>query len=431
MKLNVKGFIKNKTYFTYIFAFIFVGLALNSIFNSLAFAFNAHFPYTTFLYDPNQIFDDYFKVIFSYDSNGLIQAYGNRFLESKIIGNSYVNDFSVNSYHVNSHYHLPPLTTLFCLFTAKIMAQINPLYVFSITLSFVIFFIFVVIKKLKIPKFQSLFLFLSFILSYPFLHALSRGHVYSYFFSLLIIYGLTFYKINQKKILVILSLAANIRPNSIILSAPLLFKSKKKLVLRFFLANLLITFLMFTLSLFIANSIDSSYTLKNFLIGLDNYHYRYVEKNWGLAYGSSFYAIAKLFFKYNHFSEILFTLIGTILLFYFYWQFAIKKVINYTCFIFILCSLFILFSPVSADYYLLIFFLPLLLLFKYSKYNFKNKLNDEISNIIFYSSLVMLIPKNYLFISHYSLQVLLNPLVLLISLFKLNQLIKKDIPSAV
>ena len=425
--ISSKELIKNKTYFTFIFVFIFIGLSLNSIFNSIAFAFNGHFPYTTFLYYPDQILDDYFKVMFSYDNNGLIQTYGNKFLENMIISNSYINDFNSNSYHVNSHYHLPPLTTLFCLLTAKVMAQMNPLNVFFITLSFIIFFIFVIIKKLKISRSQSLLLFTSFTLSYPFLHVLSRGHVYSAFFSLLLIYGLTFYKINKKIMLVILSLAANIRPNSIIFSSPLLFTPNKKLVLRFFLYNLLITFLIFTLSLYIANSIDPTYTLNNFLIGLDNYHYGYVEKNSGLAYGSSAFAIVKLFSKYNYLSEIIFSAFGTFLFFYFLRQFAIKNTINYTCFIFILCSLFVLFSQVSADYYLLIFFLPLLLLFKYAKYNLMNKLNENISNIILYASLLMLIPKNYIFISHYSLQVLLNPLILLISLFKLNQLIKKDI----
>ena len=105
--ISSKELIKNKTYFTFIFVFIFIGLSLNSIFNSIAFAFNGHFPYTTFLYYPDQILDDYFKVMFSYDNNGLIQTYGNKFLENMIISNSYINDFNSNSYHVNSHYHLP------------------------------------------------------------------------------------------------------------------------------------------------------------------------------------------------------------------------------------------------------------------------------------------------------------------------------------
>ena len=154
----------------------------------------------------------------------------------------------------------------------------------------------------------------------------------------------------------------------------------------------------------------------NALKGLKIYHDLYVVGNSGLGYGSSLYGPMKLIFGATSLTEFTAMLIAGILLFLSIIKKLMNKISN-SAFVFIVSACYVLGSSVIADYYLSIFIVPLLIY--YLEYNKKSATDllvvDRIEFIcIFFGSIFMLIPKNYIFYHGISFQVLLNPIVLLI-----------------
>ena len=405
----------------YIFAIIFLFTSLNSIFNTLLFSMGYGFPYTTFLFNPADRFADYFKGIFSYpEAANLHIEVTSRFTE---LLNSYLHNNPYNGVGAAlngqlSNLHSPPLGTLLGLLNLKLMHYVNSLLLFS-SIFFVGFALaYRFLSSISASKEDSIYLFLALLLSYPCLFMITRGHIYSGITSLsLLIFIVLMFQDRKKYLgLVLLAIAVNLRPNAIIFLLALGICESRILKKDIPIFIGLTTFIFLT-SLFFTNKIYTDYTLSNFLLGVSVYHNLYVIGNSGIAFGSSLFGPLKVIFGYSKFIEALPILIAGIIV-AISWINLRNNKDSKIAFLFILCSTYVLGSAVIADYYLTVFFAPLLCIYLNQKsWEYQRTsplLNTEIL-IVFFASLMVLCPKNYIYIKHTSIQVLLNPLLLLVA----------------
>lgn len=402
------------------FFLIFMMVALNSIFNSLAVAVGLDFPRTTFLFAPNDLFADYFKVIFSYPGASNIQIHGVSKFSTLLL--SYLNN---NTYHgadglvsgALTHFHLTPFTTLFSLFNLRLMNYIDPYLLFLLLILLLLIGVYLLLIKTTCSKLDRLLWFLSVLLCYPTLFAITRGNIFAFITSLAIIgYLILIYKDENIFIaLFLLAIAINIRPNAIIfILVFLLGKSRSKIghVLVFFV----IAGGIFFNSLYLSNYLYPDYTLTAFFAGLKIYHAMYVFGNGGLAYGSSLFGPLKVVFGATSATEISALFLTILLLVPAVWLRIVNKLSN-SSFIFIICSCYVLGASVFADYHLVVFLAPLIVCYLEGKE--KPAIDLQLSAkaeyaLIYLGSVFMLTPKNYIFYRSISAQVVLNPIALLL-----------------
>jgi len=412
--------IKNIAFFS--FHCVLILTALNALYNSLAVELLRSFPYSTFLFNPYDLFADFFKFIFSYPGADKIYISGTTQIDKLLLyfqhHPNYAGLSGLASGHI-THFHVTPLTTVFYLTNKWLMLETTPFADFILMV--LIFFYIIVfnikhVAKVKIDKFY--FMSLTFF-SYPVLLVIARGNIISGIASLSVVYFLVVMYQNDRCIYGIFSLAiaANIRPNAIIFILAILLLKRQRLqyVLLFFLTASTI----FLVSLFTAHHLYQDYTLKNFVLGLMNYHNIYVAGNDGLAYGSSLFGCFKMMLGYNEHFEFFVSLLGAgislLAILEYCFKFLSKNVLVY-----ILCVIYCLFSPVFADYHLLVFIAPIFCAYLGTK-NCSNSLKyTNVTNLlILIPCLLVISPKNYLFSSDISWQVVINPVILLFSALSL------------
>lgn len=405
----------------YIFSIIFLFTALNSIFNTILYSMGYEYPYTTFLYTPADTFADYFKVIFSYpEAANLHIEVTSKFSE---LLNNYLYDNPYNgieglSNGQLSNLHATPLGIWIALLNLKLMLYVNPVTLFLSVLLVGFTLAYKFVASISVTKSDCLFLFLSLLICYPSLFMLTRGHIYSGISSLsLMIFIVLMFQDRKKYLgLILLAIAVNLRPNAVVFLFALGICESRNLRkdIPIFIG---FTAFIFLTSLFFANRIYPDYTFSNFLSGVSIYHDLYVIGNSGLAFGSSLFGPLKVIFGYSKMLEALpiciaglMVVISTLLLH--------NKEISKIAFLFILCSSYVLGSAVIADYHLTVFFAPLLCIYLEQKKGLIKSssalLNKELL-IVFFTSLFVLCPKNYIYIKHTSIQIALNPLLLLIA----------------
>ena len=403
-----------------VFFLLFLFLSLNSIYNSFAAALGFGFPYSTFVFNPSDLFADYFKSIFSFPQAKDIQIYGSsrlsRLLFTYLHSNPYQGVVGLAKGSL-THLHGLPLGYLYTFINIKLMNYIDPVIVFSFMLVMLFIATYLFISDIVLSVIDRRFFMLSILIAYPTLLVITRGHIVAALTTLALIAYVVLYVTNKGRYLALFLFAVviNIRPNAIIFVFLLLidgFKLKIKELL--FLIS--ISIILCLSSYYIVNLIYPDYNVVNALKGLKIYHDLYVVGNSGLGYGSSLYGPMKLIFGATSLTEFTAMLIAGILLFLSIIQKLMNKISN-SAFVFIVSACYVLGSSVIADYYLSIFIVPLLIY--YLEYNKKSATDllvvDRIEFIcIFFGSIFMLIPKNYIFYHGISFQVLLNPIVLLI-----------------
>jgi hypothetical protein len=401
-----------------IFALIFLLTSLNAIFNSLATSLGYGFPYTTFLFLPEDRFADYFKVIFSYPGTENIDLSGTaNVLIHFLHDNPYQGQADLAGGAL-THFHMPPLTTLISLLNLKLMYFINPIAIFVSIFLIGFILVYKLINYISESTLDTWLVFLATFFCYPTLFMITRGHIFSGFSSLALLAFLVFMFEGKRKYLslILLAIAINLRPNAIIFLFALGmcdFKNLKKDIPMF----ILISAIIFLISLFLTNIMYPDYSVDNMLLAIGIYHDQYVIGNGGLAFGSSLFGPLKVIFGYSKVIEALPILIAGLMVVISTLQLR-NKAISKIAFLFILCSSYVLGSAVIADYHLTVFFAPLLCIYlEQKKALLKTSyplLNKELL-IVFFASVFMLCPKNYIYIKHTSIQVALNPLLLLVA----------------
>lgn len=394
---------------------------LNGLFNSLASALGFGFPYDTFLFNPSDIFADLIKVAASFPGDLPKDLNARANWEIAYFSNNPYGGIDSLSNANLSHFHLPPLATLFYLASRSFLNYFSGSSLLLLTT-----------LMWLIPLLASSFLLTSNVkrvflilvataFSYPVLFAITRGNVAAGFTATAIVLAtiLAFKKENKIILAILLAIAINFRPNTVIfLLLPFVFfpfRSAIKIVLLAFLTS----GLLFAASLNIIPVIYPDYSLSNWIKGVSIYHDLYVLGNSGLAYGSSMFGAAKAFFSaigiienvnlelmnYMITGSFLFVLLASI---YIYW----KNIISDLTFLFIIFAIYTLASSVFADYHLIIYIA--IIIFAVSRAPNIFAWEDYISLI---SSALLLSPKNFMFISGYSLQIILNPIILIVALF--------------
>ena len=398
-----------------VFVLITMGLGLNSIFNSISVALGAKFPKNTFLYSSTDLYADFFKWIFSYPHSFALKV-----SESSILLNSYINQNPYNGIHglVNgslTHFHIPPLGATISMAYLHLMKFIDPSILFMASILIIAVTVYLFLKKYVACKTDATLLFISFLISYPTLFFITRGNIFAGITALsLIVYLVLLHRKEHFYFAIfLLAVAVNLRPNAVIFIFALLIVNDRSKITGF-IWFLCFSALLFFISLYISNVLYPEYTFRHFLDGLSIYYSIYVIGSGGLSYGSSLFGAFKMLFGYARYIEPIISFSGISVVLYASYK-LLKSYLSPTTYIFILCAIYVLCSSVFADYHLMVLFAPIILLYldnSKAPYQASEFLAKRTFEIIFFSCIFQLIPKNYFFLNDVSFQVILNPMVL-------------------
>jgi hypothetical protein len=398
---------------------ILITVSVHGLFNSLATGFGLTFPYTTFLSNPSDLFADIVKIAASLpgslpDDLSLRPRWELNYFNDKSYGG--VEALKVGN---NSHFHPPPLAMLVYLVSRAYLANFSGASLVLITVLLWLLPLLIAPWFLTNDKKKAALVSLSILVAYPVLFAISRGNIIAGFTGVAIVYAILL--ANEKKHILIfvflLGIAFNLRPNAVIfILIPFIyfpFKSALKIASGACLAATALFFL----GLEISRALYPDYNIRSWLRGVEIYHSLYVIGDAGLAFGSSGFGAVKFVLTVLGFSKLnlklinyviagvaLITLLSSIYLFS-------NKKIDKISMVFIISALYVVSSSVLADYHLIIFIAFILL-----------TMNDlsataRISTYIpLAASILILVPKNLMFIHGYSLQTVLNPLLLILTL---------------
>lgn len=399
------------------FICIFFLTAINAIYNSISVALGGDPLSATFLMLPVDIFGDYFKAIFSFATPGEFNVSIPGFLKLTSVLSDYLNHNSYLLIDVKTglpgNLHGMPFSTLIGLINLSLMKWIHPFYLFCLFLLIIIIFYWVFSWFAVRERLASIYLFSSIIFSYPMLFMFVRGHVLSGLTTLAILFYLM--ALIQRRMnfaLLLLAFACSIKPNCVIFFF-LIWIAGYEITYKYIVFSLMKFLLIFSLIFMICLAIDGNlylpYTFHNFISGLQMYQANYVVGNSGLGFGSSLIGAFKMQNMYFINAEFFVLLLLMPLLFLTVWQYQSFRLTK-SSFLFILCVIYCLYTPVFADYYLGIFIGPIVLM-SYENTGASNQ--SATRALVFLCSIFALTPKNYFYSNGISYQVTLNPIVLL------------------
>jgi hypothetical protein len=452
---KLTDYLKVKYTSKHIFLLAFFILCTNFLIN----IFNQHvlglgYPHNTFLFIPEDRFADFFKII---DALNIVNTWEGE-----------------NPYEGMFQAYALPFNTLYLFIAAKLIILTNNKYFIFGALQILLIGLHGFLCRKQGNSYAVLLLS---ILTYPVIWTIDRGH-FAFLVYILLFFALTERKIVTATFGVALATSLKITPAIFII--PVIFKgwfSIKKCIIAIILLLFFILLSNYISVKVLENYlVHQPFSFSEFTKMMGFYYKEDLLSFRGLAYGSSMY-MPLLYISYRlHFLEfftiyfkpvtiplLTFCILGIIfwiknysaitkiilILFFLFFEllfvfvalpglgfkilFAALSVLSvysivlsrfkvefdhfkniagrYVAFdkiVFIISTSFILFTPVSGDYYLLIMFLPILL-FPKVKYSFWY--------VIAYG--VLLGAKNFIFIksTNISLQVFLNPLMLLLILF--------------
>lgn len=395
-------------------------VALNSFYNLVMTLLDYPWPYTSFLYRPWDQFGDMIKLAMSMPG-------ANQPFESlpKILRNW--NDPLFNPYLVDKFKNIgfPPVFLLFYTCYVKILNLIGPMstaiLVSLFWLSAFIVLIAVVAKK------NRLFCILTFTFSYPTLFCLDRGNIAMAvcFFILLFLY---FVFINNNYIVAALALAVaiNIKIFPVIFLF-VLFSPQCGNRVRTVLLTILFTLVLFLASAELCSAIYPQYSIELFLAAAKRFHSSYAITRQALYYNSSLFVPLALLFGYSKIVEYIpIAALGLIALYFLY--LARKKAFKPSAYIFLAAVIFSIAPQNVADYYLMVMMFPLLWL--------SEQAGDEPlgkSDLLLVATCVFaLAPKHYVFFKKiivydsYSLQTILNPVIIFLLILAYAYYIGKE-----
>jgi len=394
------------------FLAIMVFSLLNGFFNSIMIQYGTNiFPYNNFLFLPSDRHADLINVVSSFSEVGK---------SSFLLHNPYGDVDALNTNSLN-HFFLPPLVVFISLLFEKLWSITNINIVLFAFYSFSFLAISFLASYFKKSSTDYFIIFFGILLSYPVLFALSRGHIFSFISSIaiiLLVYN-SIIKKNTFFLFILFAIAVNIKPNAIVL-LPLFLIFETKNFLKNITIALISSILLFILFLLIDNYLYPQYTLGRFIKGLGTYYHLYVlnhsiqiEGGW---FSNSLLTAIKfatsctknllttnMIAKANNIIAI--SLASLVLLSSL--QYIKRKMTKFE-FLFLLISFYVLMSSVYATYHLMVF-----LAFILSAIKINNCILDDFPNrLILFTSVFLLIPKNYLFCHNVSYEMILNPMIL-------------------
>lgn len=390
---------------------IVLGLALaNLLFNAIATAADAGYPYTSFLFRPLDRFGDFFKLVFSYPGPPLHPA-ASFWGVDDLLARHLADVKRFEGTDVN-HFHVPPIPTLLALAARGMMSLVDPVLLF---LGFIIAALAALFRTVlrASPGGRTGVAFATVaLLGYPTLLAIDRGHFFSLICAMLMI-AATLRTLRDGRAdgwaILMFAVALNIRPNAGVIPLAL-FLGRGGLSFRSAMLVGLASAGLFVGGLAVAHQIYPAYTFDSFLAGLRDYGKGYAGGDIGYPNGSSFYGMLRAPFGYGAWMLAPPFFVGGLLLAAAILEARQGALRPAECLFVTLCA-YTLGSHVFADYHLLVFIIPLVLVARE-----KGSL-DRSGWAIALASSLMLAPKNFVFQVHdniaWSWQVIANPLILL------------------
>lgn len=392
---------------------------INGFFNSICVELGLGVEYTTFLFNPNDFMADLLKGALSFPGPDIAGvSRWNELYQKYYYDNPYKFEIDLSAME-KTNLHGTPFMTSFYLLVRYLLSFMSLTKIFIIFQTLWIFPLLALAYKNSRNATIRFYLCISVILSYPFLFALTRGHVPSGITGVCVIASilLAYRKKSPLIIIILLAIAINIRPNLIVFCALPFLSWNYRQAFAIGVAAGICSILIFFIFLHISNHFYPSYTLNNFIKALSIYHYHYILRDDGLAYGSSLLGAIKLFGKF--FSvDMPVAIIEKVIYFlslicYGLWMIIVSiKKLNKLDAIFIFLSLSALSTGALGDYHLLAFLGILMIYAKFLAYN-----SDEIELSCFsiiICTCLLLVPKNYFFYEGASLQVIANPLIMIL-----------------
>jgi len=421
-------FISHTAFLVFIGGGVMALVALNSFYCIIMGAIGyTEYPYINFLFPSEDCFADLIKIAISFTKPLADVIDYSKIAEWPAIFQNY---FFHNPYGgiealeqgKLSHFAGTPLGKMYGIVNGYIAFVFSPTYLYALYMLVYAGGIGIVIyllkKKGEIHVIWAIVVI--FTVSYPGLVIFVRGHFFSGFAVMILTLGLIALILGKHRVSwIAFGIAMNMRPN-FVLFAPLVY-SAIQTPRAFFIYCIklgLWSLTLFGLLYLIAHAIYPDYTFARSVQATQLYNTMYSYGNDGLAYGSSLYgclfATAKLYgvdpyrvVMIGHVTagiSIIFIAMGILL-----------RRFSATEGVFILSCLYALFTPVLGDYQLLLFTIPLLVFLVA-----KNRFQDDKSEYIFvisFASLLLLSPKNYVYIEELRIysQVFINPLIMFIA----------------
>ena len=393
---------------------------INGFYNSMAVQLGAEWPYTSFLFRPDDRFADLIKILLSWPGPEPVgwQDW------SPLFKNYYLNNpyggVEALAAGTNTHLHGQPLGVSQALLLRQMFAVWGPwTLLLVLTGCWLVPLIGLTIGAARGTALRWL-LALTVLLLYPTLMALTRGHTAAGTTNVLLIGALllAWQRRAGWLLAIVLGLLLNYRPNTVLFLALPFLAFPFWQAVRQVAAALVIACGLFGFGYLVAHGLHPDYTLENMRAGLGIYYNLYVIGDAGLAYSSSLFGALKLMGKHLDFlslplhrTNLVIALSGggvlllSALLYLRGW-------LDRRAAIFLLCAVYTLVSSVFVDYYLLAFFGCLLLYAGANAPTWREL--SATDQVILLSCLLLLAPKNYLFSwTGPSLQVILNPALLL------------------
>ena len=410
---------------------IFALSAVNALFYSIGYAFS--FKTGTYIITGDYL-ADLFKIALSYpklrDLVGSGQITFPPFLAPLLnVYYKYVAYHGVDGLSLGqlTHFHLPPLTTGFILLSISAFASLGFIYTPLLLVMSVIGLLFYATTKICARRLDGFLLFGAVIFSYPFIFFLQRGNFlafYAFIFTAIAVIGLA--RNIQVTPVVLMAIAVNIRPNLAVFVPLFYFLPNRNFVRP--LAVLCFALFLFIGFAYLVNQSYPEYTLENFLKGLEIYKEMYVIGDWGFGYSVSLYTLFKLITKLLAITAdfnlaILFLGIGGVISLTYVYTLYGFRLIQKESLLFLLAAISMLFTPVFADYHLLIFAVPAM--FAVAKVDDNKNKQEYVRNsngIMFIACCIMLSPINYIgYEGLYAAAMLKIPLVLVVSYILVNK----------
>ena len=381
------------------FALLFLSSSINSIFYSIAYAFDASTGTYIFRGD---FLADFFKILFSYPSGKELGESSYhilpKVLKSYVDSNPYggVSELAAGNL---THFHITPLSTAILLAFVEASNLVGIWAAFSF--AFITGSLLLVggVRWTSATPEKFIVLLATFLISYPFLFVLQRGNLHSFLSCLALI--LAVIALQKKQVffaIMLFALAVNIRPN-LFLFIPIFYFWPFKAASRPLLASLVTGAICWVAFLFV-NHTYSEFSINHFIQGVSIYERLYVVGDGGFAYSVSIFSFVKFLCKLMHL-ELQARLVNSIILLSALVLVAYATVLQHKDrlsrveYIFILAAVNALGTPVFADYHLMIFFVTIFLV-AYDADSDPRLVGDSMMLImIFLASVFMVSPLNY------------------------------------
>lgn len=381
---------------------LFISVLIASFISTMANAIGFTMPYDNFLYPGKAAFNDFFEVMHYV-----------RIIDTWDLWSIYKTE-GIN--------FLPP----FCIsIYAACALLIKYLKIHKFIIFLIVFFVplAIVLKKSHLFVNKSKYWFLI-LFSYPVLFVVTRGNVAILVFLFLVLSILYADKIALSMLFLAIAVSIKITPVIFIIYFVAYYINNIKKLFSCLLLFVACLFLINYLSIiFIAKTVPATaYNPYNFFKSIDVYDSWMVYKFGGLAYCSSFYLpfrfIAYKAYGFSHLSIFQFILnvkpllinfiVVMILLGIYLYKYSFKSLFEMLFdknkMLKIASIIFILFTPITNDYYLTVLFLPIFFI-PFDQFTLQEKI----------ILLLLLIPKNFVYFNRAAIspQVFINPALLM------------------